>query len=127
MASPAICLVSALPAEGRPVKNHLALRRDQQATEFPLYRSGHISLVISGVGGRAAEKAVHWLAARQQKAINPIWVNLGIAGHPTRPLGQAVLAAEIEDDANGHPDQQYGRMVRSAHRCVLHPRRRFAA
>ena len=84
------------------MKDHLALRRDQQATEFPLYRSGPISLVVSGVGGRAAEKAVHWLAARQEKAINPIWVNLGIAGHPNRPLGQAVLAAEIEDDANGH-------------------------
>ena len=101
MSNPAAYLIAALPAEARPVKYRFGLQRDQGALEFPLYRNGTLSLVISGVGGQAARSAVCWLSARPETRSNGIWVNLGIAGHPTRPLGQAVLAAEIEDGTSG--------------------------
>ncbi len=101
MSNPAVCLITALPAEARPLKQRFSLQRATGAMKFPLYRDGTLSLVISGVGKHAARDAVHWLGERPETAPNAIWVNLGIAGHPTRPLGQAVLATEIEDGVSG--------------------------
>ena len=96
-----IRLVVALPAEAKPLRRHFALRRDQRAS-LPLYRQGDTLLAVCGVGSTAAARAVHWLAAHElERAAQALWINVGIAGHPSRSVGEAVLACEIEDQASG--------------------------
>ena len=92
-------LVMALPAEAKPVARHFGLQRDSRATGFPLYRNGSMALAVSGPGQAAAQQATEWLGTRERN--EAIWINLGIAGHPTRPVGQAVLAALVEDGMTG--------------------------
>ena len=85
-------LVVALPAEARPLRRHLGLARDDRVREWPLYRSHRITLLVCGVGMARAAAATRWLGGRQPDAA---WLNLGIAGHPWRPLGEAVLVERI--------------------------------
>lgn len=94
-----IRIVTALPAEARPIIQRLGLVRDNTAAEFPLYRNGRQALVVSGVGVAASQEATHWLARLQP--VSAVWINLGIAGHPHRPVGEAVMASEIVDRESG--------------------------
>ena len=96
MTATPICLVTALPAEARSVNNRYGLIRDNKVSHLPLYKNGNMTLVVSGVGKNAAYNATCWLA----KMLGPArasWINLGIAGHPSRAVGDAVLASEILD------------------------------
>jgi nucleoside phosphorylase len=96
-----ICLVTALPAEAKPLNGHYGLIRDNNVNHTPLYRNGNMTLVVSGVGKKAAYDATSRLA-QMLGAVQVVWVNLGIAGHPSRAIGEAVLASEILDgDDNG--------------------------
>lgn len=101
MSGAQVHLLVALPAEAKPLRRHFALQRDQRA-QAPLYRHGRILLALCGVGSAAAARTVHWLAAHERnRAAGALWINLGIAGHPARALGEAVLASEIEDRESG--------------------------
>ena len=99
MTRPLLNMVVALPAEARPLRQHYGLIRDNQALKWPLYRRDHLTLLLTGVGMQQAGQATHWLGQRQQQVA--WWLNLGIAGHPTRNLGEAVLVDEILDQAGG--------------------------
>ncbi len=95
---PAARLVVALPAEARPIIRHYGLGRIAGETPYPLYARQQLMLVLSGVGAAASEGATRWLWAQQPSQANPSpWINVGIAGHAQRQLGEAVLAASIED------------------------------
>jgi len=93
-------LVVALPAEAKPIVAWLGLHRRPQKG-FALYQREQISLVVSGPGKVAAAAATGWLFAQTGCVETAIWLNLGIAGHRNRPLGQAVLAARILDAGSG--------------------------
>ncbi len=91
----------ALPAEAKPINRHFGLQRDNRFSEFPLYRQDRIALVITGCGGPAATRAAIWMASNLNHGVRPVWINLGIAGHATWEVGQAILAESIEDAATG--------------------------
>jgi nucleoside phosphorylase len=93
-------LVVALPAEAKPVIAKFGLRR-RPDRGFPLYQGKRLSLVLSGPGKAAAAAATRWLWAQTGYPGQAVWLNLGIAGHRDRPLGQAVLAARILDVDSG--------------------------
>ncbi len=97
-----VFLVVALPAEAKPLATHFALRRVQPDQGFPLYRRDQLSLAVCGPGKLAAAAAVGRLGARQDRGIEAVWINLGIAGHRRRPLGQGLLARRVIDAACGH-------------------------
>ncbi len=99
MTKTALNLILALPAEAKPVNQHLGLVRDNGHDRYPLYRNGHISLVISGYGTQNAAAATAWLHQTNRLKPNDVWVNLGIAGHPKHTLGEAFLANGIKDIA----------------------------
>ena len=88
-------IVIALPAEARPLIAHWGLRRDGRATAFPVYDGEGLALVVSGVGRTAAASATRWLATARPSA--PVWLNLGIAGHPALEPGAVRIAQRIED------------------------------
>jgi nucleoside phosphorylase len=102
MSSLPVHLVTALPAEAKPVITRFGLKRLQPDCSFPVYRSRHISLVVSGVGKANAAAAVALLQALSGCPKRTAWINLGIAGHADLPLGQAVLAENITDAASGN-------------------------
>ena len=60
-----------------------------------------MSLIVSGVGKRAAAAAVAYLFARSGEALNRIWLNVGIAGHRSRAIGEPLVADKIVDEASG--------------------------
>ncbi len=102
MKLPTINLVVALPPEAKPVNQHLGLLRDNRHNQYPLYRHGHISLVISGPGMDAAAAATDWLHSINGQRQDDVWINLGIAGHPEHAVGQIFLVHQIENERDGN-------------------------
>lgn len=98
---PAVCLVVALPAEGRPLRRHFGLERDPGLDRKPVYRRGRLALTLSGPGREAARETVAWCLERGLGGPDDLWVNIGIAGHATAPLGRVLLADPVEEPATG--------------------------
>ncbi len=98
MSNPLFNIVVALPAEAKPLITHFGLKRKQPDGIFPIYQNGGISLVRSGVGREAAANATRFLLHSHNQQEDIIWINLGIAGHATRQIGEMILAACITDE-----------------------------
>jgi adenosylhomocysteine nucleosidase len=99
-------LVSALSAEARPIAARFGLHRVQPDLAFPIYRGGHLALVVSGVGKVNAAAATALLGALGDPSNDAVWINLGIAGHAERRVGEVLLARSIRDGGTGrvwHP------------------------
>ncbi len=90
-------MLVALPAEARPLRRHFGLLRDNRCTALPLYRRDRLALAISGPGIGPAHGAT--VAARAWLGPGPrsAWLNIGIAGHRSHPVGSAILAREVRD------------------------------
>jgi len=97
MSTAAFNFVVALPAESKPLIAHFGLKRRQPDGDFPIYQKDAISLIRSGVGKAASANATHFLLNHQQQK-ETIWINLGIAGHATRPIGDMILAQYTQDE-----------------------------
>ena len=99
-----IHFVVALRDEALPVIAHYQMHRVADATPFLLYGSERARLVISGSGKTASAAATAYLGAygRQEEATRACgWINLGIAGHRSEPLGESVLSHKITDAGSG--------------------------
>ncbi|TDI42537.1 MAG: hypothetical protein E2P02_12815 [Acidobacteria bacterium] len=92
-----IAFVTALASEARPLIEHYRMERLEGA--FPLFGSDGYRLVISGIGKVAAAAATGYLHARAGEARYGIFLNVGIAGHRTRTVGELVRAHTILDAA----------------------------
>lgn len=101
MNEPLVNLITALPAEAKPVASWFNLKRVLPESGFPIYRNEHIALAVSGVGKINAAAAAAFLFARYGCGRDRIWMNLGIAGHADLPIGTPLLAHSIEDVAGG--------------------------
>lgn len=94
-------LVVALWSEARPLVDRLGLRPAEPGAPFRLYRGDDLALVVSGVGKTAAAAATAFLfAAAGQRRDRP-WINVGIAGHGSLPVGRGLLAHRVEDAGSG--------------------------
>jgi nucleoside phosphorylase len=99
-----IRLVVALGAEARPLIRRFGLER-AAAGQFPVWRRAGVSLVICGIGRAAAAEATACLAG-DGHAVAAAWLNVGIGGHRTLPLGEVILPREVIDASGGpvwHP------------------------
>ncbi len=95
-----IHIVTALPAEAKPICAHYGLQRRQPDGAYPVYAAGPIHLVLSGVGKARARAATDYLHESSAPG-GALWINLGIAGHPNLGIGAAFLAADVVDAATG--------------------------
>lgn len=97
----------ALEAEARPLVERYGLRRDPTVDAFKVFhadetfRGEGVALVVSGLGKVASAAATAYLHLLTGGEINASWINVGIAGHRSRPLGEAVLGHKILDRASG--------------------------
>ena len=96
-----IQLVVALPAEARPLVSHLALERDSEPSRFKIYRRDDIALVLSGIGRAGAAAAAEHLFAHTGERRDAFWLNVGVAGHATREVGEPILAHKVVEAASG--------------------------
>ncbi len=93
--------VVAFEAEARPLIEHYGLDRDDATSAFKIYRQGDVALVVSGIGKAAAAAATSFLHLAAGGERDAVWLNVGIAGHGTRAVGEAVLAHKIVDRGSG--------------------------
>ncbi len=96
-----IHIVTALPAEARPLVRHFSLKARTPQAMFPVYEGEDMALVVCGVGKAAAAAAVAHLHGITGGRADRVWLNLGVAGHPTHPPGAVLLAHCIRDAASG--------------------------
>lgn len=96
-----INLLVALPAEAKPIVARFGLERVQRDLGFPLYQREHVALVVSGPGKVNAAAATGALGAQIGRHREAIWVNLGIAAHAERNVGEVLLARSITDAGTG--------------------------
>ena len=113
-----INLVTAFPGEARPLIAHLGLSDRCDKGPYPLYRNENRRLVISGGGKVQAAGATAWLQDTDPASVNAAWLNIGIAGHACRSVGEGVLAHRITDHGTGqnwYPPQVHGLTLTTDH------------
>jgi hypothetical protein len=96
-----LCLVVALPAEARPLAAHYGLRDKSASGPFSVFRNDTLAMAVSGIGKLAAAAATAYLHGRLHREGPTAWINIGIAGHASRTLGEGVIAHRITDHASG--------------------------
>lgn len=94
--APTIFIYAALPCEARPLIDHFRLKKDLDSRPFELYRNERISLTVTGIGKCAMAAGVAYTQARED-AVDPVLLNVGIAGHSEHEVGQVFLAGKIVD------------------------------
>ena len=95
-------MVMALPMEAKSIIRHFDL--DLLSTSpFKVYTNSkrRIWLIISGVGKVSAGAATAHLASISAADGATTWLNLGVAGHKSLPIGSIVAAHKIIDAGSG--------------------------
>jgi len=92
-----INLIVALPEEARPIIHYYRLKRMHHLHAFPVYAGDHLRLIVCGIGNLAAATATGYLAGVLGSESVVAWLNIGIAGSQTFPVGAPVLAQQITD------------------------------
>lgn len=106
-----INIVMAFPGEARPLIDCLGLAGRDTRGPATLYRNETHRLVIAGAGKIRAAAATAWLQETGPDSRHAAWLNIGIAGHASRPVGSGVLAHRITDHGTGkswYPPQAHG-------------------
>lgn len=93
-------LVIALPSEAKPIVDRHRLRRQRQGPGFRVYSNSHVRLVVTGVGRVQAAAGTAYLAGLEPDA-ERVWLNIGLAGHGSLPVGAGLVARRITDGADG--------------------------
>ena len=96
-----LLIQTALHAEARALITHFKLKRQHDEHAFACFSAGDVYLVESGTGKTNSATAVGWLSAKIS-AENPVWLNIGMAGHANYDVGTLLLADHIEDQIKGH-------------------------
>ena len=94
-------IIVALKCEAKPIINYYGLKRLSGQHAFPVYENNDIVLTISGWGKIAAAAATSFVHVFKGMRSHSAWLNIGIAGHCGRAIGQGVLAHKISDAATG--------------------------
>ncbi len=94
-------IVQALKAEAQPLIEYFGLKLSSEHLDYSVYVNEYINLIISGMGKASAKNATEYLANSQQTSGHRAWLNVGIAGHPSLPIGAGVLANKILNQATG--------------------------
>jgi nucleoside phosphorylase len=117
-------LITALPAEAKSLIKAFGLKRVQPNGRFPYYTTQDINLVVCGVGMSAMYSAVTFLQRLTPLDGQVGWLNIGICGHGSRSLGEALLVNRVyaPDDQSWSLRPPYPiNLACSPIRCVTRP------
>jgi adenosylhomocysteine nucleosidase len=87
-------ILVALKAEAQPLIDHYRLKNIHQRP-FPIYSNQFLKIVITGVGAYRSAAALSYTAASYPTPESHIWINFGIAGHKSHPIGTAISASKV--------------------------------
>jgi len=89
---PMLTIMVALNCEAKPWVDLYRLKKVCDRPFLMYSKEGlNVEIVITGIGALAMSTAVGWAAGRRSSGeTDRVWLNLGIAGHMDRPLGEAV-------------------------------------
>lgn len=98
--APILTIMVALNCEAKPWVDFYRLKKSVERPFAVYTKPGlDVEIVITGIGASAMSTAVGWIAgcvgARQR-----VWLNLGIAGHLDRPIGEPVRVHSYIDAAD---------------------------
>ena len=85
----------ALHCEAKPLIDRFGLRKVPRGQGFDSYQNGRHCCVVSGIGAINMAAATAWAATSYNESSLKIWINLGIAGHQTQPLGELLQVSEF--------------------------------
>ncbi len=89
----------ALHCEAKPVIDFYRLKKNVECHAFDLYQGDDIACIVSGIGDFNMAEACAWAASRFEQQ-QPCWINLGIAGHQSLPVGSLLLATQVLQQNN---------------------------
>lgn len=92
-----LAFVTALAAEAKPLIKRFQLQRID--TSLPLYKKDDIYLIVSGIGKVSSAIATTFLQTKISSTA--AYLNIGIAGHASLPIGTSIMASKIIDPTNG--------------------------
>jgi hypothetical protein len=95
--------VVALDAEAGPIRARHGLTKAVHGGPFVVFHDPEARnwLVVSGIGSALAAGATAFLAERSAAPQWAIWLNVGVAGHATAPLGSVHFAHTVVDVPSG--------------------------
>ncbi len=94
---PKVFIYIALPCEAKPVIGHFRLKKDTAINPFAVYLNQEICLAVTGIGKTAMAAGIGYTQALFAPVENPVFLNIGIAGHKDHALGSAFLINKITD------------------------------
>lgn len=89
-------IYTALPCEAKPLVEHFGLKKMPAIQPFAVYSNQDICLTVTGLGKSAMAAGVAYSQALFP-GIDPVLVNVGIAGHKHHALGGLFLIDKITD------------------------------
>lgn len=93
-----IHIVTALSCEAKPLIHHYRLNGLRAENGFRVYENDGMRLIIAGMGKCAAAAACAYLQGLEPDEKH-VWLNVGIAGHVSLHVGEAILAQKVIDAA----------------------------
>ena len=96
----ALVIVCAHHSEAESSIEALKLKRLHGLTHFAVFANQHYALIESGQGATNAACAVGHMAGLLAPN-NPAWINIGVAGHASRNIGDLLIAHRIVDNNSG--------------------------
>ncbi|MDH5258316.1 MAG: hypothetical protein OEX07_09910 [Gammaproteobacteria bacterium] len=95
-----IFIVCALHCEAKPIVERYRLVVDREAS-FPVFKGDGITLVVTGIGKILTASAMSYLYARYNEPFFSGWLNVGIAGMKSSPLGELYNINKITEQSSG--------------------------
>ncbi|WKJ90407.1 hypothetical protein QZJ86_20750 [Methylomonas montana] len=95
--TPSNFIFVALACEAKPLIQAWRLKKLPKKQVFTIYRNAETVVVVTGIGKIAMAAAVAYTMAQFADVMQPIMLNLGIAGHPHQAVGSCFLADKIID------------------------------
>ncbi|MCU7863911.1 MAG: hypothetical protein KZQ92_08040 [Candidatus Thiodiazotropha sp. (ex Lucinoma borealis)] len=92
-----INLTVALPAEAKTLRKTFGLMRRQPVESMPIYTGNGIHLCVTGPGASAASLGVQLLNSMTPAGVRTLWLNSGICGHGSLPVGESLLVDRVID------------------------------
>lgn len=125
---PLLIYVCAYHLEAIAIIEHYNLKKDMSINQFAYYRGDNIALIETGAGKQNAAITCAYVAGRfdiKQSA----WLNIGIAGHRSLPIGQGILCNKVTDNEtliNYYPDMRFkGELSNKALLTVQKPEQHY--
>jgi adenosylhomocysteine nucleosidase len=94
-----MALSVALMAEAKPLIQSFHLKEQPQTKGYRIWENQEMLLIVTGVGKLSSAAATSFLLGKHSEI--SFFVNIGIAGHATLPLGSLLLANKIIDASEG--------------------------